>query len=116
MDASALLAIIPIAGIAAVVFALYLARDVLSRDVGPIEMQDVAGTIYEGAVAFIRRQYTTIGILALVGAVVIGIVIALVENEKGIGGVAIKGQDNWEIFRRLTRWAAHLTHPAGSGY
>src|SRR6266702_581521 len=29
-------------------------------------------------------------------------------NEEGIGGVAIKGQDNWEIFRRLTRWAAHL--------
>ena len=35
-------------------------------------MQDVAGTIFEGAVAFIRRQYTTIGILAVVGAVVIG--------------------------------------------
>ena len=30
-------------------------------------MQDVAGTIYEGAVAFIRRQYTTIAIFALVG-------------------------------------------------
>jgi len=29
-------------------------------------------------------------------------------SEKGIGDVAIKGQDNWEIFRRLTRWAAHL--------
>jgi len=29
-------------------------------------------------------------------------------NEEGIGGVAIKGQDNWEIFRRLTHWAAHL--------
>ena len=29
-------------------------------------------------------------------------------NEEGIGGVAIKGQDNWEIFQRLTRWAARL--------
>ena len=28
-------------------------------------------------------------------------------SEEGIGGVAIKGQDNWEIFRRLARWAAH---------
>jgi hypothetical protein len=26
---------------------------------------------------------------------------------KGIGDVSIKEQDNWEIFRRLTRWAAH---------
>jgi hypothetical protein len=27
-------------------------------------------------------------------------------SEKGIGGVAIKGEDNWEIFRRLAHWAA----------
>jgi len=26
---------------------------------------------------------------------------------RGIGPVAIKDQDNWEIFRRLARWAAH---------
>ena len=29
-------------------------------------------------------------------------------TEEGIGGVALKGQDNWEMFRRLTRCAAHL--------
>ena len=29
-------------------------------------------------------------------------------DEAGVGGVAIKGQDNREIFRRLARWAAHL--------
>ncbi len=33
-------------------------------------------------------------------------------NEDGVGGVAIKGQDNWEMFRRLTHWAGHL--PDGS--
>jgi len=27
-------------------------------------------------------------------------------SEKGIGGVAVEGQDNWEIFRRLAHWAA----------
>src|SRR5205809_3902720 len=93
IDATALQLIIPIAGIAAVLFALYLARDVLSRDAGPTEMQDVAGTIYEGAVAFIRRQYTTIAVLALVGAVVIGIVIALVENNRSIADTDIFGPE-----------------------
>ncbi|HWH24121.1 MAG TPA: sodium-translocating pyrophosphatase [Candidatus Limnocylindria bacterium] len=73
--------VIPIAGIAAVLFAGYLARDVLRRDTGTDAMRDVAGTIYEGAVAFIRRQYTTIGLLAVVGAVVIGIVISIFEAE-----------------------------------
>ncbi|HVM30732.1 MAG TPA: sodium-translocating pyrophosphatase [Candidatus Limnocylindrales bacterium] len=73
--------VVPFAGAAAVLFALYLARDVLGRDTGTDAMRDVAGTIYEGAIAFIRRQYTTIGLLAVVGAVVIGIVIAIFERE-----------------------------------
>ena len=80
MTAETLQLIILPAGLIAVLFAIYLARDVLARDTGTQAMQDVAGTIYEGAVAFIRRQYTTIAILAVVGAVLIGVVIAIVET------------------------------------
>src|SRR5690349_22250323 len=82
MDASALQLIIPVAGVVAVLFAIYLARDVLSRDKGPQAMQDVADTIREGADAFIKRQYTTIGILAVVGAFVIGAVITAFEGKE----------------------------------
>jgi K(+)-stimulated pyrophosphate-energized sodium pump len=78
--ADALHWIVPIAGVLAVLFALYLARDVLSRDKGPQAMQDVGAIIREGADAFVKRQYTTIGGLALVAAVIIGVVIGLVEN------------------------------------
>jgi K(+)-stimulated pyrophosphate-energized sodium pump len=92
MDASALQLIILPAGIIAVLFALYLARDVLSRDTGTPEMEAVAGTILEGAVAFIRRQYTTIGVLALVGAVVIGGVITIFET-KAVAETDIYGLD-----------------------
>ncbi|MDQ2689677.1 MAG: sodium-translocating pyrophosphatase [Chloroflexota bacterium] len=74
--------VIPIAGVAAVIFALYLARDVLSRDKGTQAMQDIGDIIREGADAFVKRQYTTIGILGLVGAVVIGVVIGVVETEE----------------------------------
>src|ERR687887_80811 len=74
--------LVPIAGVLAVLFALYLARDVLSRDTGTQAMQDVAGTIYEGAIAFIRRQYTTIALLAVVGAVVILAVITAFETQQ----------------------------------
>jgi K(+)-stimulated pyrophosphate-energized sodium pump len=72
--------VVPVAGIAAVLFALYLARDVMSRDTGTPEMVAVGDMIREGADAFVRRQYTTIAVLALVGAVVIGLVIAVVET------------------------------------
>jgi hypothetical protein len=29
-------------------------------------------------------------------------------NDKGVGGVALEGQQNWEIFHRLARWAAQV--------
>jgi len=32
-------------------------------------------------------------------------------SEKGIGGVAVTGQDNWEICRRLAHWAAGAATP-----
>ena len=92
MDASQLQLIIPVAGLAAVLFAIYLARDVLSRDKGPQAMQDVADTIREGADAFIKRQYTTIGLLAIVGAVVIGAVITIFET-KDVADTSVFGLD-----------------------
>ena len=74
--------VIPIAGILSILFALYLAQSVLSADTGTAAMQEIAGTIFEGAVAFIRRQYQTIALLAVIGAVVIGLVIAIVEGQQ----------------------------------
>jgi K(+)-stimulated pyrophosphate-energized sodium pump len=74
--------VVPLSGLAAVAFALYLARDVLSRDTGPQAMQDIGAIIREGADAFVKRQYTTIGLLALFGALAIGAVIGFVETEE----------------------------------
>jgi len=82
MDSETIQTFFPlVAGLLAVLFAVYLARDVLRRDKGPQAMQDVGAVIREGADAFVKRQYTTIGVLALVGAVVIGAVIGIVETE-----------------------------------
>src|SRR5215210_6482371 len=75
-----LVILVPITGILAVLFALWLAWDVLRRDTGTQEMQDVAALIFEGAMAFLRRQYTTIAIIAVVAAVVIGVVVTAVSE------------------------------------
>ena len=72
---------IPIAGLLAVGFAIFLARDVLSRDTGTKEMMEVSATINEGAVAFIKRQYMTIGGLAIVASVAIFAIISLLETK-----------------------------------
>ncbi len=72
--------IVPIVSVIALAFVGWLAYDVLRRDTGTTQMQDVGRTIHEGAVAFLKRQYTTIGILAVVTAVIIGLAIALFEK------------------------------------
>ncbi len=92
MDIHPITWVIPVAGVAAIAFALYLAWDVLRSDIGTEAMQEIAGTIFEGAVAFIRRQYRTIGLLALGGAVVIGLVITLVEG-KEVADTSVFGLD-----------------------
>jgi K(+)-stimulated pyrophosphate-energized sodium pump len=83
--------IVPIAGVASILFVAYLAWDVLQRDTGTREMTQVGETIFEGAVAFLRRQYQTIGLYALVTAVIIAILIGLFErySETDVTGMAL---------------------------
>lgn len=52
-------------------FALYLARKVLKSDTGTPQMREVSDAIREGANAFVRKQYTTIGYLAIGAAILI---------------------------------------------
>ncbi|MBA2287204.1 MAG: sodium-translocating pyrophosphatase [Ktedonobacteraceae bacterium] len=66
-----------IIGLLAVLFAGWLAAYVLRRDTGTPAMQKVANAIYAGAMAFLNRQYRTIGSLALVAAIVVGGVLFL---------------------------------------
>ena len=77
---SYLLPVFIIGGVA-IVFAAYLARDVMRRDTGTTEMRAVSDLIFEGAMAYMRRQYQTIALLALVVTVVLGIIVYLVEKE-----------------------------------
>lgn len=83
--------VVPVSGVLALLFVLYLAWDVLRRDTGTREMQNVAATIYEGAIAFITRQYSTIAVLAVITAVVIAALVAVFEtfSETNIVGVSL---------------------------
>jgi K(+)-stimulated pyrophosphate-energized sodium pump len=72
---------IPIgASLIAILFAFGLARWVLAHDTGTPEMKKVSDAIYTGAQAFLRRQYTTIAILAVVAAIVIGVLLAALSK------------------------------------
>ncbi len=79
--------VVPIAGVIAVLFAIYLARDVLKRDTGTPRMAEIGGMIFEGAWAFLKRQYGTIAMLAILVAVIIGTLVGILGGEKGIEGM-----------------------------
>ena len=66
-----LLSIVITISIFALLFAVYLARQILRKDTGTSAMQDVANAIKIGAEAFVKRQYTTIAVLSITLAVII---------------------------------------------
>ena len=59
------------AGLLAIVYGLFLIVWVLRQSAGNARMQEIAAAIQEGAMAFLRRQYTTVGVVALILFVII---------------------------------------------
>jgi len=68
-------------GVVAILFAGWLAKDVMSRDKGTAAMQDIADRIFKGAMAYLNRQYRTIAMLAVVVSIVMGVLVAIFEHD-----------------------------------
>src|SRR5215210_665563 len=62
---TALLLII-LGGALSIAYGLWAINDVMKRDAGTQRMQEIAGAVAEGAQAYLRRQYMTIGIVGVV--------------------------------------------------
>jgi K(+)-stimulated pyrophosphate-energized sodium pump len=57
---------------AAVVYGLWLTSWLLGRPAGTERMQEIARAVQEGAAAYLRRQYTTVAIVAIVPFLLLG--------------------------------------------
>jgi K(+)-stimulated pyrophosphate-energized sodium pump len=66
--------------VVALIFAGYLAKYVLQQGTGTVEMQQIAAAIREGAEAFLKRQYRTIGLMTLGLAVLMFIVYGFLKD------------------------------------
>ncbi|MFN7633305.1 MAG: sodium/proton-translocating pyrophosphatase, partial [Acetobacteraceae bacterium] len=53
-------------GALSIAYGVVTARDIMNRDPGSDRMQEIARAIQEGASAYLKRQYTTIGIVGAV--------------------------------------------------
>ncbi len=72
--------------IIAFLVATFLARSVLRQGTGNAEMQKIANAIREGAEAFLKRQYKTIAIIAIIVAIALFIAYFALGQQ----GIAIK--------------------------
>jgi K(+)-stimulated pyrophosphate-energized sodium pump len=73
------------AGILAILYGLYLISWVLRQPAGNETMREIAAAIQEGAMAFLKRQYTTVGAVAVVLFIVIAIAPAPLGWEAAVG-------------------------------
>jgi K(+)-stimulated pyrophosphate-energized sodium pump len=76
--------IVPVAGLLTLLFAAWLIVSIMRRDTGTPKMKEIGDMIFQGAWAFLKRQYGTIAILSVVVAVIIGIVVGLLPPEEAL--------------------------------
>jgi len=69
------LMIAPIAGVLALLFAYYKATSINKVDPGTERMKEISSFIHEGAMAFLAREYKSVGIFAIILFVVLGFAI-----------------------------------------
>jgi K(+)-stimulated pyrophosphate-energized sodium pump len=79
--------IVPVSGLAAIVFAALLARYVLKQPTGTPAMVNIGDIIFSGAQAFLKRQYTTIGLISVLVALLVGALLGFLTSDTGVPGI-----------------------------
>jgi K(+)-stimulated pyrophosphate-energized sodium pump len=75
-------------GVLAIVYGIWATQSVMNADAGTARMQEISAAVREGAQAYLRRQYTTIGIVGVVIFILIGVTLGwLVAIGFAIGAI-----------------------------
>ena len=78
-----------VAGIVALLFALFLAMNVIKQDPGSEEIQFIGRAIQEGANAFLRREYTLLAVFVVVVTIILALFIDFDITGRVGGGSSI---------------------------
>src|SRR5437660_12444857 len=78
-----------ITALLAIATGFFLMRGVLAADAGTPTMREIAGAIQEGALAYLRRQFRTIGIILVPLAVLVFLTSTKDVNPNGVGALGL---------------------------
>ena len=78
-------------GLAAVVYGIVTARQILSASPGNDRMQTIAAAIQEGAGAYLQKQYIAIGIVGVIVAVLVAVFLGVVPAVGFVIGAVLSG-------------------------
>ena len=105
------------APIGAIAFAVLLAKKIAAADPGTERMQKISGQIRDGAMAFLKTEYTRLAIF--VGAMFVVLALALDNGVATavcfLGGAALSGAAGWVGMRTATSAAVRTTAAAREG-
>jgi K(+)-stimulated pyrophosphate-energized sodium pump len=81
--------IVPVAGVLTIIFALLLVRNVMKRPTGTPRMKEIGDIIFQGAWAFLKRQYSTIAMYAVAVAIVIGVLVGVLTTAEEAANINV---------------------------
>ena len=105
-----------VVGLVGFLFVAYLSARIVSKAAGNATMQELSGYIYEGAMAFLAREYRAIGVFVVIVAVLLGLGIGWQTAMAYVIGAAcslIAGVIGMHI---ATRANVRTAHAASEGF
>ncbi len=105
----------PVCGLIALVFALILWLKLKQADPGNERMREIGAAIHEGAMAFMKREYTYLSVFVVVLAIVLAVVINYQTSISFIVGAIFSATAGYVGMKVATAANMRTAHAARSG-